>query len=277
MKTTITRNTRGLLIILRDASGSMNDPMPKAGMSKAVFTADATNRVLAEISACCFRQETVRDYFDIAVMAYNHGLIERVATNYTDTITPISFLSMNPLRMEKRRVKEPDGAGGLVEHEVEFPVWAEVLADGGTAMVGAFTRVRELVSNYLAAHPACPSVTVLHLTDGESSDGDPTALATQLGAMSNEGRDVVVYNCHISSSAHTTPILFPETENGLPDEHAVRLFRMSSPLPEAAQNLAGAHGIPVLPNSRSFMYNADAAAIIQLFDIGTRVNTEALR
>ena len=110
-----------------------------------------------------------------------------------------------------------------------------------------------------------------------SSDGDPTALASQLSAMSNEGRDVVVYNCHISSSAHTTPILFPETENGLPDAYAVQLFRMSSPLPEAAQNLAGAHGIPVLPNSRSFMYNADAAAIIQLFDIGTRVNTEALR
>ena len=277
MKTTITRNTRGLLILLRDASGSMSDPMPKAGMSKAAFTADATNRVLAEVSACCFRQETVRDYFDLAVLAYNGDLIERVAANYTDIITPISFLSMNPLRLETRHVKEPDGAGGLVAHEVEFPVWAEALASGGTAMVGAFTRVHDLVADYLASHPECPSVTVIHLTDGESTDGDPTGLANRLAGLGNENRDVVVYNCHISSSAHTTPILFPETEAGLPDEAARLLYRMSSPLPEAALNLAATHGMPVLPASRAFMYNADAAAIIQLFDIGTRVNTEALR
>ncbi len=87
---------------------------------------------------------------------------------------------------------------------------------------------------------------------------------------------MLLFNAHISSRPEQ-PIEFPDQEDGLPDEHARRLFRMSSRLPPAMQNSARQAGLTVTPESRGFVFNADLASVVRFLDIGTRVDLKNLR
>jgi hypothetical protein len=65
-------------------------------------------------------------------------------------------------------------------------------------------------------------------------------------------------------------ILYPESEGGLPDQFAIRLFRMSSPLPPALVQLARQRKYVVSDGSRGFVFNGGLTASIDFLDIGTR-------
>ena len=45
-------------------------------------------------------------------------------------LAPISALANNPIRVEQRKRQVDDGAGGLIEQSVRFPVWFEPAANG---------------------------------------------------------------------------------------------------------------------------------------------------
>ena len=112
---------------------------------------------------------------------------------------------------------------------------------------------------------------MLHVTDGESSDGDPEAIASNLGQIRTNDGEVVVLNIHVSALG-AEPIRFPTSESGLPDSYAKMLFRMSSLLPKHLVDFAKDKGHAVTSESRGFMFNAEAAEIVDFFDIGTRAS-----
>ena len=117
---------------------------------------------------------------------------------------------------------------------------------------------------------------VVNLSDGEATDGDPEKAAKQLRALASEDGAVLMFNAHLSSCAEQS-IEFPDQEASLPDEHARRLFRMSSCLPPAMCKSAGQSGLRVTPESRGFVFNADLASVVRFLDIGTRVDAKNLR
>ena len=47
-----------------------------------------------------------------------------------------------------------DGAGGLVDQTVKFPVWFDAVAHGGTPMCAALSRAKDVVTGWLAARRA---------------------------------------------------------------------------------------------------------------------------
>jgi hypothetical protein len=81
--------------------------------------------------------------------------------------------------------------------------------------------------------------------------------------------NVLVFNVHLSEVA-AMPVQYPDREDGLPDDLAKRLFRMSSVLPESSRNLAATLDLAVNEDSRGFVFNSDMAALVQFLDIGTR-------
>ena len=95
------------------------------------------------------------------------------------------------------------------------------------------------------------------------------------GRPSEDGA-VLLFNAHLSKRSDQA-IEFPDTDAGLPDEYARRLFRMSSSLPPAMQNAARQAGLSVTPESRGFVFNADLASVVRFLDIGTRVDLKNLR
>ncbi len=268
----ISRGNPAAFLFVVDQSGSMSDKM-SSGKTKAEFVADALNRTLMNLVTRCTKAEGVRDYFDIGVLGYGgNGVGNGFSGALGATIlNPISAIEQNPERVEDRKKKMDDGAGGILETSVKFPVWFEPKASGGTPMREALTRAAEELVAWCDAHPDCYPPTVLHVTDGESTDGDPEEIATHLAQVRTNDGEVLMLNIHVSSLG-ADAIRFPSSESVLPDNYAKLLFRMSSQLPEHLIRFAQDKGHTVAVESRGFMFNAEAAEIVDFFDIGTRAS-----
>lgn len=269
----ISRSNPTAFIFLVDQSGSMDDKMASTGRSKAQQVADVLNRTLATLITRCTKSEGTRDYFDIGVIGYGaNGAYNGFKGELGGTIMhPISDIEASPLHIEERKKKMDDGAGGVVEQSIKFPVWFEPQSSGGTPMCEAITKVAEQLVSWCDAHPDSYPPTVLHITDGESTDGDPEAMAQQLQQIQTGDGQVLMFNLHVSA-LEGAAIQFPASQNTLPDNYSQMLFRMSSPLPEHLIRYAQEKGFAVGMESRGFMFNADAVQIVDFFDIGTRAS-----
>lgn len=83
---------------------------------------------------------------------------------------------------------------------------------------------------------------------------------------------MLLFNLHLSADARE-PVNFPSSSSSLPDSHASMLFSMSSELPASMAEAAISLGYQVSPGARGFLYNAEATAVIEFLDIGTRAVT----
>jgi hypothetical protein len=268
----ISRHSPTAFVFLVDQSGSMQDQMT-SGRSKAQFLADAINRTLANLIVRCTRAEGTRDYFEVSVLGYGVQDVKNGFEGALDKtfLHPISRIEANPLRVEDRVRKIDDGTGGIVEQAIKFPIWFEPKASGGTPMRSAVLTAAEVVTLWCDTHPTSYPPTVLHITDGESTDGSPEDLAEQLRQIHTLDGSVLLFNLHVSTSGFA-PIKFPSSEKGLPDSYATLLFRMSSLLPPHLIAVAQEKGFAAGAESRGFMFNAEAPEIVDFFDIGTRAS-----
>ncbi len=233
--------------------------------------ADVINRLLQNLALKCAKSEGIRDYFHVGVVGYGG----RAAPCFGGTLAgrglvPISAVANNPLRVEQRTRKVDDGAGGLIEQKFKFPVWFEPTAQGKTPMCEALTAAHQLLSEFLGRFPACYPPLVINITDGAATDGNPETAAAKLHTLTSSDGNVLLFNAHVSAKA-LRPIEYPDREDGLPDDYAKSLFRMSSLLPAKLQGAAKAEGFVVTPQSRGFVFNADLVAVIRFLDIGTKV------
>src|SRR5262249_59678871 len=92
---------------------------------------------------------------------------------------------------------------------------------------------------------------------------------SELRMLSSKDGGVLLFNAHLSSRSDR-PIEFPDKEDGLPDDFARLLFRMSSRLPGKIQAAAKSEGFPVSDSTRGFVFNADLVSVIRFLDIGTK-------
>ena len=292
----ISRVAPSCFLFLIDQSGSMNEVLNPTnirpvespfqqdgrtytavadGQTKAQLVADAINRLLQNLAIKCAKSEGVRDYFSVGVIGYggdnSAGRVETAFSGFLAgrELVPISEIANNPSRLEDKPKKISDGAGGLVEHMIKLPIWFEPVANGGTPMCAALRRARSILEPRIIQYPDSFPPVVINITDGESSDGDPTSDALSLTRLATKDGEVLLFNAHISSRG-TSPIEFPSSDSGLPDQYAQTLFRMSSVLPPHMQSQARLEGLSVTEMSRGFVFNAKIESVIQFLDIGTR-------
>ena len=166
-----------------------------------------------------------------------------------------------------------DGAGGLVETKVKFPVWFDAVAVDGTPMLDAARLACGVLRPWVDTHKQSYPPIVINITDGMPNE-DPTPAAIELIALGTDDGNVLLYNLHLSDLA-ASPLLFPAASAGLPDEFAQMLFQMSSPVPPRIQEELKVEGYSIEPGARGFVFNADAVALIKFLDIGTRVVLES--
>ncbi len=269
----IQRTDPTAFLFLVDQSGSMGDRMAASEKTKAQFVADVLNRTLMDLVTRCTKADGVRDYFEIGIIGYGaqgaqNGLQGALGAR---VLNPISALEANPLRVETRKRKTDDGAGGIIEQSVKFPVWFEPVSNGGTPMCDAIRKAGEELAAWCDAHPNSYPPAVLHVTDGESTDGDPEPLADALRQFATNDGNVLLLNLHVSAVAGN-PISFPAADSGLPDQYAKTLFRMSSQLPAHLAKAVQEKGLKVSSESRGYVFNAEASEIVDFFDIGTRAS-----
>ncbi|MBD0739406.1 vWA domain-containing protein [Streptomyces sp. CBMA29] len=267
----ISRTNPGCFIFLVDQSTSMSDAIGgESAQQKADVVADAINRLLTELSVKCAKEEGVRDYFHVAVVGYGHSVGSAFGGALAGRdLVPLSEVANCPARVENRSKKIPDGAGGLVETSISFPVWMDPVAQGGTPMTRALGYAGSLVARWIEEHPGGFPPIVLNLTDGESTDGDPTSAAISIASHATADGTVLLFNLHVSAGSGS-PVTFPDAEAGLPDTYAQTLFGMSSVLPSHMRSYAASQGHRVSESTRGFVYNADITSVVEFLDIGTR-------
>lgn len=268
----ISRTNPACFLFLIDQSGSMDDAFVngESQRKKADAVADAINRLLQNLVIKCAKSEGVRDYYHAGVLGYGSKVGPAFAGALSGKeMASISEIADNPARVEERTKKVDDGAGGIVEQTVKFPVWFDAVAKGGTPMCDALRRAETILSEWVGNHPDCFPPIVINITDGESTDGDPTAAAEAVRRVSSRDGETLVFNVHLSTRT-ASPIEFPDSLSGLPDEYAELLFRTSSPLPPYMQSAARQEGYAVSDGSRGFVFNADMVSVIRFLDIGTR-------
>ena len=269
----ISRANPACFLFLIDQSGSME--MALAGQRKMDQAALALNSILNAISLRSSQGTEIRDYFHIGVISYNTDNTGRatVRSAFTGTSPDDPFLLISQVvdlaEVEDRQVKEPDGAGGLVEVTRKVPVWFRPAAEYGTPMCEALGIAANSIQSWVGGHPDSFPPIVINVLDGMPTDGNPERQAKEIMGLGTADGNVLVFNVHLSEVA-AAPLQYPDSEDGLPDEHAELLFRMSSVLPEPSRNLAATMDLLVSDNSRGFVFNVDMTALVQFLDIGTR-------
>lgn len=269
----ISRGNPTCFLFLIDQSGSMTDRfgLGETTMSKAEGAATAINRLLQELVLTCAKEEGIRDYFHLGVIGYGNS----VASGFSGSLAgrdlvPISEVGDHPARVEDRGKKMDDGAGGIIDKKVRFPIWFDPVANGGTPMCQTFENAERILKGWLTAHPNCFPPVVFHITDGESTDGDPRAQMAAVTRLSSLDGNVLLFNLHLSSNPQATSITFPSAPAGLPDEFASMLFDTSSELTPFMLSVANQHGFGASAGARAFILNAEPVHVAQAFDIGTR-------
>ena len=272
----ISRSNPGCFLFLVDRSGSMTGALAgQPGQRKMDQAADAINRILDAVSQRCSQGMDIRDYFHIGILGYNTDGkgAPRITSALEGTSPEQPFLLISQVvevaEVVERQVRESDGAGGVIEVNRRFPIWLHPHAEYGTPMCEALKCASDALSSWVTQYPDSFPPIVINVSDGNATDGDPVPLAHQIMALQTSDGNALVFNVHLSEAA-TMPVQFPDQEEGLPDELAVRLFQMSSVLPDASRNLAASLDLAMNSNSRGFVFNADMTSLVQFLDIGTR-------
>ena len=267
----ISRSNPTCFLFVVDRSGSMEDAFPNEKRRKADGVADAINRLLQNLVIRCAKEEGVRDYFNVGVIGYGEKVLPAFSGSLAGRdLVPISEIASLPARIEERTKKVDDGAGGVIEQKVRFPIWFDPVYKGGTPMNQALGQAKTVLEKWIAQYPNGFPPIVIHITDGESTDGTPTQAMADLTQLATSDGNVLLFNVHISSnpSAHTTA--FPAVPGQLPDDYARALFNGSSELTPYMRDVAADQGLTVAEGARGFVLNADLVLIIQALDIGTR-------
>jgi hypothetical protein len=267
----ISRKNPSCFLFLVDQSGSMADPLgEESHRRKADQVADVINRLLQNLIIKCAKQEGVRDYYHIGVIGYGDQVGPAFAGPLAgQELVPISEVANSPARIETRTKKVDDGAGGLTDQSVKFPIWFDPMAHGGTPMCQALTQAAATMQGWTSQNPHGFPPIVINISDGEPTDGDPTVPAQAVTQLSTSDGNILLFNIHISSQ-NASPIVFPSSEEALPDDHARLLFSMSSRLPNFLRTFVQQEGIDVSENTRGFAFQADLVTLIKFLDIGTR-------
>src|SRR5438094_4734655 len=251
---------------------------PPAPSSDFFTRSSILNKLIHNLCIRCAKSDSIYDYFHVGVLGYSADSCKPALDGELSgrSLVPISELATKPLRIEERVKKSDDGAGGVMDQTVKFPVWFDPYWKGGTPMCAALKEATRIVETWCQEHPKGFPPIVINITDGEATDGELVAEARKLTAVSGEDGSVLLFNIHLSSTAGPS-IELPGNGNKLPDQHAKQLFEASSTLTPFMVARATELGMPAEENSRGFIFNAQPLHVIHFLDIGTRPANVHLR
>ena len=274
----ITRNHRTAFVLLIDASGSMSEETTYGGrrMTKAQAVTSITNALLFELIERARRDDGVRDYYDIAVLGYSGD--DEVCSLLPDgreslTISELAACKAN-VHTEVFPCRLPDGHIAL--RELPSPQWIVTKAAGQTPMCEALRRARDFVAAWCAnpAHAESFPPVVFNITDGEATDCEDDellAVSNQIKSLCTADGSVLLINIHISDCGDGRTIFFPSADEAdYPNRYASLLYACSSEMPRVFDDaIREAKGPGALPPFRGMSFNASAAELVAMLNIGS--------
>jgi hypothetical protein len=273
----ISRDHKACILFLLDQSFSMTETLGHSGRRKCDELALAVNRWLHNMAIRASGDEGVRDWMDVGVIGYRtdqqaHPIIEPALTGQLAgrPLVSVTDIGNYPARIESsvQQIRDEE-TGEMLEIPSDNPVWVDAKAEGSTPMCHVLHYAHSVLSQWIAAHQQSFPPIVIHITDGESQDGDPSPYAEAVRQLATSDGNVLLFNCHLSMSASDS-FLFPSQEPAVSDQLAKVLFHMSSQLPEPFFRSAVNEGYQLQPAARGMAFNADMVVLVKFLDMGTR-------
>jgi len=176
----------------------------------------------------------------------------------------VDELYANPLRVDHVNKKVSDGAGGIIEIQVNMPVWLEPVAGGDSSPDKAFTLALWLVDRWVHAFPSAFFPLVLHICGSQTASADLPLLAARIEKLKTDFGPTIVANAFISWQGASDHHLFPDGDLRILEPTAKLLFSMSSRLPESMRGRAGQLGYSLTEQSRAFVQNGGIRDFIDM-------------
>ena len=253
-------------------------------VSVPAYSADAVNRIVDTLSQRCSSGLDIRDYFHIGILGYTTGGflgMGGLKNTYTlpGTTPERPFLPISQVvevaDIEEKRVKENYGGGEVVEVTRRMPVWLRHQNGGYDPMRQMLSFVERPLTEWIGQHPNSYPPIVVIICDGWATDGDPQKEAQRIRDLRTSDGNVLLFTVHLSNNDRANPTLFPSDERDLRSlgegqDDSKMMFRMTSVLPWGSIQAAASLGFEVDELSRGLVLNADAVALAQFLDIGTR-------
>ena len=273
----ISHERKACILFLLDQSYSMVEPLGNSDRRKCDQLVAAVNGWLHNMAIRASGDAGIRDWMDVGVIGYRtdqqaQPIIEPALQGPLAGRPLVSVVDIgnHPARIDTTVQQIFDEENGqMLEVPTGSPVWVDPAAEGSTPMCHVLHYAYGVLEQWIAGHGDSFPPIVIHITDGESQDGDPVPYADAIRSLATSDGNVLLFNCHLSMTT-VAPFTFPPAEDGLPDELAKVLFRMSSPLPDLFYQSAVAEGIQLHPGARGMAFNADMVVLINFLDMGTR-------
>jgi len=273
----ISRDHKACVLFLLDQSYSMVEPLGNSSKRKCDELVSAVNGWLHNMAIRASGDEGIRDWMDVGVIGYRtdqqaQPIIQSALQGPLagKELVSITEIGNHPARIETTvQSIEDDETGEMLELPSDSPVWVDPASEGSTPMCHILHHTHTILSRWIQEHPDSFPPMVIHITDGESQDGDPIPYADAVKNLATNDGNVLLFNCHLSMTA-ADPFVFPSSGEGLPDALAKALFQMSSPLPPMFYNSAIAEGYSLQPGAKGMAFNADMVVLVKFLDMGTR-------
>jgi hypothetical protein len=277
----------GCFIIAYDQSGSMGKRFAHAHQDttrKCEAVAVIINRFLENL----IRVNTVftpdgrsivRPRAQVALIGYGNS---KISPAFGEGFLNLPDLDSCPLEIVTVEEEELDDDGiTTIRVPVDHPIWIKPVAEGNTPMCQALKHAWELAKHWAEQHlPSYPPV-VVNVTDGVPTDCDWTgaleAAGETLKSVTTNDGSLLFFNVHITGeeqqdpSTPVLPVAYPATSAELPDTpYAKVLFTMSSVLPDAVRAALSVQlGQTVPPDTKGFIYNGSAEAVVSMFNFAS--------
>lgn len=273
-----TRKHPGLVILMIDQSGSMENASVANGKPLAVIAADSINIVLTEMVKIATRpvgddDEEVRDYQKVVIIGYG------AEPNTSAQLLYEGYLS--DIANNHKEEKMDTIAGPLSILNVVRPVAGYV-----TPMAAAFEMAKKQIINWKGEGrdgEEDPSPIVINITDGAPSDETGNCTEDALINTAIQAHEIMnisfkdgfprIFNIMISQ-LDGKEVRFPDNANALgEDPFAQFLFSISSNMTDDLISGISKNGLGnASENSKILMMNVnDPSALVNILRVGTKV------
>ncbi len=246
----ISRSCPGLILLVLDDSGSMGDKLPGTSDQKyrwvEIDVGHILELLLSRSTDMSGSKVVVKPRYYLGVLVYG----SRVSTwgeGIMDIQTTLNLYA---------QASQSFGLGGKA---------------GGTDAKGAMEKTLECLQQALSSgryDESFPPM-VFHLTDGLSHN-DPTPVADQIRQLSTNDGNVLIVNAYIGTQtalSYTGPEDFPgyvDVAEVGPSKDNIRLFNMSSQIPQAIEDNLKADGIfPAIRSGSRLFFDVRTKQMLQ--------------
>lgn len=280
-----------LIIILIDQSGSMSE----------IFFQDRTvaktvkhlcDKILYQILKDHTLGEKIKPRTELAVIGYGSSIRSAMPKIGIEEF-PFS-VSKLPDTYIKRNDLSDNSNEKITEHEPPPLEWVEDVSNGGTAMLGAFIKTKEIIEKWIPDHRNSFPPVVINITDGFASDDinllerlkqwsesdeninlgdlatlDIVSMSKQIQKLATNDGNVLFCNAHLSIGGEKE-ILYPISTKGIDNPIADLTFEMSSRIPDNLVQLGIKKNLPVQSGSRFLLFNAQSVkSILDFIEFGS--------